>query len=61
VLAAGETVEGIDVPLADQVVNRYPVAVLSSAPNADAAQQFVAYLSSHEGREVFERAGFVTP
>jgi molybdate transport system substrate-binding protein len=61
VLAAGDAVEGIEVPLADQVVNRYPVAVLSAAANQDAAQQFVDYLRSAAGREVFERAGFVAP
>jgi molybdate transport system substrate-binding protein len=61
VLAAGETIEGIEIPLADQVVNRYPVAVLSAAANPDAAQQFIDYLRSADGREVFERAGFVAP
>jgi molybdate transport system substrate-binding protein len=61
VLAAGETIEGIEVPLADQVVNRYPVAVLSASPSPDAAQQFIAYLASADGREVFERAGFIAP
>jgi molybdate transport system substrate-binding protein len=61
VLAAGETIEGIEVPLADQVVNRYPVAVLSASPSPAAAQQFLEYLRSTAGREVFERAGFITP
>jgi molybdate transport system substrate-binding protein len=61
VLAAGDAVKGIEVALAERVVNRYPVAVLSGAPNPDAAQQFVDYLRSAAGREVFERAGFGTP
>lgn len=61
VLAAGETIEGIEVPEAEQVVNRYPAAVLSASPNPGAAQEFIAYLRSADGREVFERAGFVTP
>jgi molybdate transport system substrate-binding protein len=61
VAAGGETIEGIEVPLADLVVNRYPVALLSAASNPDAAQEFIDYLRSAEGREVFVRAGFVTP
>jgi molybdate transport system substrate-binding protein len=61
VLAAGDAIEGIDVPFAEQVVNRYPIARLVDAPNPDAAGQLIAYLTSDEGREVFLRAGFVTP
>jgi molybdate transport system substrate-binding protein len=61
VAAAGDAVEGIEIPLADLVVNRYPVALLSAASNPDAAQEFIAFLHSAEGREVFERAGFLAP
>jgi molybdate transport system substrate-binding protein len=61
VAAAGHAVEGIEVPLAELVVNRYPVALLSAASNPDAAQEFIAFLHSAEGREVFERAGFLAP
>jgi molybdate transport system substrate-binding protein len=61
VLAAGDAVDGIEVPLAEQVVNRYPVAVLAGAANPDAAQRFVDFLRSADGREVFERAGFIAP
>lgn len=61
VLAAGDAVEGIEVAEAAKVVNRYPIAVLSGAPNPGAAQAFIDYLRSAAGREVFERAGFVAP
>jgi molybdate transport system substrate-binding protein len=61
VLAGGADVEGIEIPLADRVVNRYPVTLLRNAPHPDAAQEFIAYLRSAEAREVFERAGFVAP
>jgi molybdate transport system substrate-binding protein len=61
VLAAGDAVEGIEVPLAGQVVNRYPVALLASGANPGAAQKFIDFLRSTAGREVFERAGFVAP
>lgn len=61
VIAAGDAVEGIEVAEAADVVNRYPVAVLSTAPHRVAAQEFVDFLTSPDGREVFERAGFVAP
>ncbi len=61
VLAAGDAVEGIEIPEAASVVNRYPVALLVDAPNPDAAREFIDFLRSPEGREVFERAGFVAP
>jgi molybdate transport system substrate-binding protein len=61
VLAAGDAIEGIEIPEAALVVNRYPLALLADAPNADAARVFIAYLRSPEGRGVFERAGFVAP
>jgi molybdate transport system substrate-binding protein len=61
VLAAGDTVEGIEVPEAEGVVNRYPIALLAGAPHREAAQAFIEYLRSAEGRGVFARAGFVTP
>ena len=61
VAAAGDAVEGIEVPLADRVVNRYPIALLTSARNPTAAREFIDFLRSPDGREVFERAGFVSP
>jgi molybdate transport system substrate-binding protein len=61
VLAAGEAVEGIEVPEAAQVVNAYPVALLTAAPNPEAAQAFIDYLTSKEGVDVFTAAGFGTP
>jgi len=61
VLAAGDAVEGIEVPEAESVVNRYPITLLADAPNREPAQAFIDYLRSAEGREVFARAGFDTP
>lgn len=61
VAAAGDAVEAIEIPEASRVVNRYPIALLVDAPNPDAAQDFIAYLRSADGRGVFERAGFVAP
>jgi molybdate transport system substrate-binding protein len=61
VAAAGDAVEGIEIPEAAGVVNRYPVALLTDAGNSEAAQSFIDFLGSPEAREVFRRAGFVTP
>ena len=61
VLAAGDAVEGIEVPEATEVVNVYPIALLTAAPNPEAAQAFVDFILSSEGRDVFTTAGFGTP
>lgn len=61
VLAAGDEVKGIAFPEADQAINDYPVATLSGAPNAAAAQAFVAYVLSSEGQELLADAGFDSP
>jgi molybdate transport system substrate-binding protein len=61
VIAAGNDVEGIEVPEAAEVVNRYPISLLAEAPNARAAQAFLDYLTSADGLAVFTDAGFGTP
>jgi molybdate transport system substrate-binding protein len=55
------SVEGIDVPEADQVVNRYPIALLSGARNPDAAQAFVDLVLSEDGRRALADFGFRAP
>lgn len=59
VLAAGDAVEGVDVPEDVDVVNEYPVAVLADAPNPGAAAAFRDLVLSVVGAEVLEAAGFV--
>ena len=61
VVAAGSAVEGIDVPEAQQVINKYPLTLLAEATNSDAAQAFIDFLRSDEARQVFEVAGFAAP
>ncbi len=46
--------EGSHVPII------YPVAVLKDSKNPDAAKAFVQFLSSEEGKAVFEKYGFST-
>jgi molybdate transport system substrate-binding protein len=61
VRAAGATVDGIDVPGADQVVNRYPIAVLTGARNHSLAQEFVDLVLSDDGRAALADYGFGIP
>lgn len=59
--AEPESIDTIDVPETDRVVNDYPVAILSGASNRTAAEAFVAALTSEPGQDLLAEAGFVTP
>ena len=61
VASAGDAVEGIGFPEAEQAVNDYPICVLAAAPNQPAGEAFVALVRSAEGRRALEDAGFRTP
>ena len=58
--AAGDKVEGVDFPEAAEAVNDYPIALLKDSSNAGAAEAFIAYVRSDEGRRVLADAGFLT-
>lgn len=61
VVAAGGAVDGIAVPEAAEVINRYPIAVLTGAPNPDAALAWVSFVLSDKGQAVLFGAGFLAP
>lgn len=65
VLAAGDAVEGIEIPADDNVVAPYPLAALTgagtSAGNAEVAEAFVAFVLSEEGQEILASYGFDSP
>ena len=61
VRAAGDDVEGIEVPDEDDVVAAYPIAPLSEAPNADAAAAFVEFVLGDEGQDILASYGFGPP
>ncbi|MGH3881640.1 MAG: molybdate ABC transporter substrate-binding protein [Actinophytocola sp.] len=61
VLAAGDEVEGIEFPEADEAVNEYPIAMLEDAPNPESAQRFLDFVLSGEGEAVLTKAGFEKP
>ncbi|MDO0912687.1 molybdate ABC transporter substrate-binding protein [Streptomyces sp. DT2A-34] len=61
VKAAGDRVEGVDFPESADAVNDYPITLLKDAPNAGAAQAFIALVRSAEGQKVLNAAGFLKP
>ncbi len=58
VRAAGDDVEGVTFPEADDAVGDYPLVALSGAANPEGAAVFVAAVLGPEGQEVLRRAGF---
>ncbi|WP_448626368.1 molybdate ABC transporter substrate-binding protein [Geodermatophilus sp. URMC 64] len=61
VRSAGEEVEGIEFPEAEQAINEYPICTLEAAPNPDAARAFVDLVDSDEGQQALADAGFRAP
>jgi molybdate transport system substrate-binding protein len=54
-------IEGVTIPHAHNVLARYPIATLKSAPNAARAREFVAYVLSPPAQRVLAESGFVAP
>ena len=61
VLAAGDAVEGIDIPADENVIATYPIAALTDAANAEVADAFVEFVLSDEGQEILDSYGFDAP
>jgi molybdate transport system substrate-binding protein len=61
VLAAGDAVEGIAIPAADNVVAEYPIATLAEAGGAEVADAFVTYVLSGAGQDILASYGFDSP
>lgn len=59
--SAGDAVERIEIPEADQAVNRYPVAVLEGSDEQELARQFVELATGLDGREILAESGFGSP
>lgn len=60
-LGAGDEVTKVEFPEASAAVNTYPIAVLKSATDADAAGQFVELVTGETGRKILSQAGFAKP
>ena len=61
VLAAGDRVEGVEIPDELNVVASYPIAALADAPDPAAAAAFVAFVLSPEGQAILAGYGFAAP
>ncbi len=61
VQAAGDQVEGIEFPEAEDAVNEYPICTLTGSQNPEAAQAFVDLVESDAGQQALTDAGFRSP
>jgi molybdate transport system substrate-binding protein len=60
-VAAGDDVEAVEIPEADDAITSYYAATLEQSEDADLAADWVAWVTSDEGRAILEDAGFGTP
>ncbi len=58
VAKAGDAVEGIDVPEAQQAVNTYPITTVDGAADPELGQEFVDLVTGETGQEVLAGYGF---
>jgi molybdate transport system substrate-binding protein len=61
VAAAGDDVEGIELPESDSVVNTYPIAPVDGSDESDLAQEFVDFVLGDTGQSVLADYGFGQP
>jgi molybdate transport system substrate-binding protein len=61
VMAAGDAVEGVDIPDEDNVTATYPIAALTEAGSPEVADAFVEFVLSDEGQEILSSYGFGSP
>ena len=52
--AAGNEVNAVEIPDDVNVIATYPIAVVTGAPNAELAAEFVAYVTGPEGQATLD-------
>ena len=60
-VASAGRADDVPIPSEQNVVARYPIAVLTHAPNPAAAEAFVAFVRSDAGQRILADAGFAAP
>jgi molybdate transport system substrate-binding protein len=61
VISAGDKVDGMEFPEAQDAINSYPIAAVKDSKNPALAQSFVNYVLSFDGQAVLAKAGFAQP
>jgi molybdate transport system substrate-binding protein len=61
VVAAGDSVEGIEIPMEDNIPATHLVAALPEAGNRAAAEAFVGYVLGEKGQGILQDHGFSEP
>lgn len=61
VVAAGDDVEGIEIPADQNVTATYPIAPVGGTDTTTGAAAFIAFVLSAEGRAALAEAGFGAP
>ena len=61
VKAAGDKVQGVEIPAEQNVVATYPIAVLSASKHFAAAEAFVNEIARGGGQQVLAARGFLPP
>ena len=60
-VARADGVQEVEVPGADAIVSRYPIATLTDAASPDLAATFVRFTTGERGRAVLAAHGFGAP
>jgi molybdate transport system substrate-binding protein len=61
VAAGGDKVQGVDIPMRQNVAATYPIATVKASRMRDQAQAFVDLVRSAEGQAVLRGFGFLPP
>jgi molybdate transport system substrate-binding protein len=61
VRSAGDDVDRVTIPAAENVIATYPIAPLASAANGPAAKAFALFVESKVGQRILKRFGFLKP
>jgi molybdate transport system substrate-binding protein len=59
VAAAGNKVQGVQIPAADNVIATYPIVAVKGTKSADVANAFIAYVVSATGQSTLATFGFL--
>jgi molybdate transport system substrate-binding protein len=60
-VAAGDQVEAVEIPGAEDALTSYSAATLEQSEDPDLAAEWVAWVTSEEGRAILADAGFGSP